>query len=94
MHAHFRRHHPDIDICSTCNKRPQKQETLPTGFRIKLQADSGRPQAITKAIGDFMALDMRPFSVFENNGFTHLLRVLEPRGGVALQGSPDSYNGV
>jgi len=26
-----------------------------------------------------MTLDMRPFSVVENDGFTHLVRVIEPR---------------
>ncbi len=32
---------------------------------MKLQANSDRAQTITKAIGVFMALDMRPFSVVE-----------------------------
>ncbi len=46
---------------------------------MNLQANSDRAQTITKAIGVFMALDMWPFSVVENDGFTHLLSVLEPR---------------
>ncbi len=48
---------------------------------MKLQANSNRAQTInvTKSICVFMALDMRPFSVVENDGFTHLLSVLEPR---------------
>ncbi|XP_051998856.1 E3 SUMO-protein ligase ZBED1-like [Xyrauchen texanus] len=78
MQAHLRRHHPDIDISST-RKRPQKQETLSTAFKIKLQADSDRAQAITKAIGVFMALDIAHFQLLRTHGFTHLLRVLEPR---------------
>ncbi|KAL0202013.1 hypothetical protein M9458_000031 [Cirrhinus mrigala] len=78
MQAHLRRHHPNIDISGT-RKKPQKQETFPTAFRMKLQANADRAQTITKAIGVFMALDMRPFSVVENDGFTHLLSVLEPR---------------
>ncbi len=64
MQAHLRRHHPNIDISGT-RKKPQKQETFPTAFRMKLQANSDRAQTITKAIGVFMALDMRPFSVVE-----------------------------
>ncbi len=78
MQAHLWRHHPYIDISGT-RKKPQKQETFPTAFRIKLQANSDRAQTISKAICVFMALDMRPFSVVENDGFTHLLSVLEPR---------------
>ncbi len=48
---------------------------------MKLQANSNRAQTInvTKSMCVFMALDMRPFSVVENDGFTHLLSVLEPR---------------
>ncbi len=46
---------------------------------MKLQANSDRAQTITKAIGVFMALVMWPFCVVENDGFTHLLSVLEPR---------------
>ncbi len=74
MQAHLRRHHLNIDISST-RKKPQKQETFPTDFRMKLQANSNRAQTInvTKSICVFMALDMRPFSVVENDGFTHLL---------------------
>ncbi len=64
MQAHLRRHHPNIDISGT-RKKPQKQETFPTAFRMKLQANSDRAQTITKAIGVFMALDMWPFSVVE-----------------------------
>lgn len=78
MQVHLRRYHPDIDLSIT-RKTPQKQETIPSAFRIKLQAKSDRSQAITKAAGVFMALDMRPFSVAENDGFRNLLRVLEPR---------------
>ncbi len=82
MQAHLRRHHLNIDISST-RKKPQKQETFPTDFRMKLQANSDRAQTINvaKSICVFMALtlDMRPFSVVENDGFTHLLSVLEPR---------------
>ncbi len=76
MQAHLRRHHLNIDISSK-RKKPQKQETFPTDFRMKLQANSDRAQTInvTKAIGVFMALDMRPFSVVENDGFTYLLSV-------------------
>ncbi len=73
MQAHLQRHHLNIDKSST-RKKPQKQETFPTDFRMKLQANSDRAQTInvTKSICVFMALDMRPFSVVENDGFTHL----------------------
>ncbi len=63
MQAHLRRHHLNINISST-RKKPQKQETFPTDFRMKLQANSDRAQTInvTKSICVFMALDMRPFT--------------------------------
>jgi hypothetical protein len=53
------------------------QEVL--GLRKKIPLQSPRGMCITKAIGGFLAKDMRPFSVIENEGFKHLLNTLEPR---------------
>ncbi len=35
-------------------------------------------KAITNAIGVFIGADMRPYSVVQNEGFKHMLKVLEP----------------
>lgn len=38
-----------------------------------------RATAITKSIGVFIAKDMRPYSVVENEGLQHMINMLEPR---------------
>ena len=48
-------------------------------MQSKLSQNSPRAQLITKAIGIFMAKDLRPYSVVENPGFKKLVSVLEPR---------------
>ena len=44
-----------------------------------LQKGSVKAKAITSAIGMMVAIDLRPYSVVENEGFRELMRVLEPR---------------
>ena len=44
-----------------------------------LQKGSVKAKAITNAIGKMVAIDLRPYSVVENEGFRELMRVLEPR---------------
>ena len=44
-----------------------------------LQKGSVKDKAITNAIGKMVAIDLRPYSVVENEGFRELMRVLEPR---------------
>ena len=48
-------------------------------LRQKLGATSDRARSITRSIGLFMALDMRPYSVVDNDGFQRMIEVLEPR---------------
>ena len=78
MQMHIQRHHPEINL-SGAKKPQQQQSTLTNLFHTKLPINSDRTQKITRAIGLFMALDMRPFSVVENEGFRNLLHLLEPR---------------
>lgn len=59
-------------------QQQQQQSTLPNLLQVKLPANSDRAQKITRATAIFMALDMRPFSVVENEGLKFLLSVLEP----------------
>lgn len=78
MQMHILRHHPEINLAAA-QKTTQQQPTLPSFFQAKFPANSDRAQKITNAIAIFMALDMRPFSVVDNEGFKYLLSVLEPR---------------
>ncbi len=80
MQMHILRHHPEINLAAAQKTTQQQQQpTLPSLFQAKFPANSDRAQKITNAIAIFMALDMRPFSVVENEGFKYLLSVLEPR---------------
>ncbi|XP_051964154.1 zinc finger BED domain-containing protein 4-like [Xyrauchen texanus] len=48
-------------------------------FHAPLANNSTRSTAITDAIALFICKDIQPYSVTENEGFKHLLHVLEPR---------------
>ena len=50
-----------------------------------LVAQSDHAKAITNAIGVFIGADMRPYSVVQNEGFKHMLKVLEPRYDIPLR---------
>lgn len=45
----------------------------------KFPFSSSRAVAITKAIGKFIVVDMRPFSVVETPGFKNMINILEPK---------------
>ena len=82
MLAHMKRHHADRDLAQpgAAATTPRQQPDLHEAFKMKLGLKSERAKAITNAIGVFMALDMRPFSVVENHGFKRLLNVrTEPK---------------
>ena len=57
----------------------QGQTSLDSAFAPPLPQSSTRAQEITRCIGVFIAKDMRPFSVVDNEGFRLLLNTLEPR---------------
>ena len=46
---------------------------------MPLQKDSVKAQAIAHAIGMMVAVDLRPYSIVENEGFRELLKILEPQ---------------
>jgi hypothetical protein len=48
-------------------------------FKSKLNINSPRALAISKAIGQFIVVDMRPYSMVESVGFKQLISILEPR---------------
>ena len=73
-----------LKVCSATAATPSSSSTqlnLEQTFarNIPLQKDSVKAKAITRAIGAMVAVDLRPYSIVENEGFIQLLRVLEPR---------------
>jgi len=48
-------------------------------MKNKLPQSGNRATAITKSIGVFIAKDLRPCSVVENEGFQHMINILESR---------------
>lgn len=56
-----------------------QQPLITSAFKHPLPAQSDRAKAITNAIGVFIATDVRPYSVVQNEGFKNMLKVLEPR---------------
>lgn len=81
MMPHTNRHHSE-KLQSPPSLRKNLlvgQTTLTGGFAAPLAAMSTRAKEITRCIGVFMAKDMRPFSVVENEGFKLLINKLEPK---------------
>ena len=79
MLTHLKRHHPHVHIATTLRKTSVVQTNLPTEFKQPIPGESDRAKAITNAIGVFIAADLRPYSVVENVGFKHMIKVIEPR---------------
>jgi tRNA (cytidine32/guanosine34-2'-O)-methyltransferase len=46
---------------------------------LKLSRQSTHAEIITRAIGLFIAQDLWPYSIVENEGFRNMIHVLEPR---------------
>ena len=79
MGTHLTRHHPDK--VSTGAKPPTNptQPSLPSAFSKPLSRDSPRAKSLTKAVGQFIAGGMHPYSVVEDYWFKNLMKVAEPR---------------
>lgn len=58
-----------------------KQETITSMFQKKSKLEMSHPRyiKITKLIAEMMCLDIQPFSIVEDRGFTNLIAYLEPR---------------
>lgn len=50
-----------------------------SAFKQTFAGNSDLANAITNAFGVFIAADLRPYSVVENTGFKHMMKVTEPR---------------
>ena len=81
MQSHIQHHHSSVLKSPTApvKKTLTSQTTLTHGFGPQLPQSSARATTITRDIGVFIAADMRPFSVVENQGFRRLLHTLEPK---------------
>ncbi len=68
-------------ICSPSSSSTSTQLNLQQTFarNTPLQKDSVKAKSITRAIGMMVAVDLRPYSIVENDGFRELLKLLEPR---------------
>lgn len=81
MRAHLSRFHPEAAGWVKDDRLkpviPPNQRTLPDMTR--LAPGSERAKKITTSISYFIAEDIRPYSVVENQGFRYMVHNLEPR---------------
>lgn len=75
--AHITRHHPELSDTKQSQPPAADQRTLQCF--TKLPANSERAKNITLSIACFIAKDLRPYSVVENEGFVCMLQTAEPR---------------
>ena len=64
-----RRHHPGVKTSGTRQKQQAAHmlQTLPGSFRQPLAHDSKRAKEMDRAIATFIAVDIRPFSIVDND---------------------------
>ena len=80
MMNHLRRHHPSVSVDSAKKRDSgtKVQLLLSEAFKQPLHAGSDRAKSI-KHGGGVIAKDMQPFSVVEDAGFRHMIKVVESR---------------
>ena len=74
-----------VDSAKKRDSGTKVQLLLSEAFKQPLHAGSDRAKSITKALGGFIAKDMQPFSVVEDAGFRHMIKVLESRYNIPSQ---------
>ena len=81
-----RRHASDVELdastastSSSTSITPDYRNITPFLTQSQLSYNSARAKSITMGVARFIAMDLRPYSVVENDGFHELLRELEPR---------------
>ena len=62
---------------STTSRQPTLSQCLERN--VKYEISHPKAVAISKRIGEMIAVDLQPFSIVEDSGFRHLLALLEPR---------------
>ncbi|KAK0139816.1 Zinc finger BED domain-containing protein 1 [Merluccius polli] len=75
--AHITRHHPEL--MDTAQSQPPAADQRTLHCFTKLSANSERAKQISRSIACFIAKDLRPYSVVENEGFICMLQAAEPR---------------
>ena len=60
---------------------PKDQSSIEDSFKklTPLPHSSSRWKALTNSVGYFLAKDLQPLSIANNQGFLHMLKVFEPR---------------
>ena len=82
MTTHLRRHHPDKSSASGAEDkvtRPKSQSSIADAFQKKYTFTSDKHKKITRAVGTFIAKALQPYSVVENDGFSYLMKTVDPR---------------
>lgn len=79
MRSHLFNHHPEKVREDMGSKIKPGQKTIKEVFTASLPQNSVRAQRITRCIGEYIAKDLRPFSVVDNEGFKRLVNMLEPK---------------
>ncbi|XP_065096446.2 E3 SUMO-protein ligase ZBED1-like [Paramisgurnus dabryanus] len=82
MRNHITRFHPEEEKQMAGPSVAANQRTIEQTILSKLPPGSERAKRITKSIATFIAKDLRPYSVVENQGFCAMLHTLEPRYNV------------
>uniref|UniRef100_A0AAQ6A8D6 BED-type domain-containing protein n=1 Tax=Amphiprion ocellaris TaxID=80972 RepID=A0AAQ6A8D6_AMPOC len=103
MTTHLRRHHPDKSSASGAEDkvtRPKSQSSIADAFQKKYTFTSDKHKKITRAVGTFVAKALQPYSVVENDGFSYLMKTVDPRYAIPSRiyftktVIPDIYNKV
>ena len=83
MTRHLQSKHPDITLPEhrTVQQKvtPAKQLSIQSAFEQTYSATSEKDKKIIRAVGAFIAKDFHPFTVVEDVGFRHLMKMLDPR---------------
>lgn len=64
---------------NSSNTTTTGQLRLQESFNLRFSPTSMKAIAITKSIGAFIALDMRPYTIVESPAFRHMINTIEPR---------------
>lgn len=78
LNSHLTKHHSDV---MKGQSQTQKQPSIATAMQSqqKLSFKSLRASAITKAIAEFILLDLKPIATVESDAFRNMMMVAEPR---------------
>lgn len=83
LSTHLKRRHnmpqSPATSASSAPATPSREPRIPQFFHSPLANSSARAKSITDALSFFLCKSIQPYSITANEGFRHLLEVLEPR---------------